>query len=61
LQIRGDAICSGATGADHLIPHPLDCHLFYSCSEDGEGGYDAYLFKCPDGLAFDDRVNRYFE
>ncbi len=43
---------------DHLAPDPDDCHVFYICQPDGEGGYIPHERVCRDGTAFDDENHR---
>ncbi len=39
---------------NYLVPHPDDCHKFYSCQNLGRNrGYWAHLMDCPPTTAFD--------
>lgn len=53
----GEQACADA-GGSNTAPDPDDCHLFYLCAPDGDGGYVAHQRECQEGLAFDPELHQ---
>ena len=39
-----------------LVADDTDCHIFYQCVPNGNGGFIPYTHNCPAGTAFDESV-----
>nr|XP_032523715.1 LOW QUALITY PROTEIN: serine-rich adhesin for platelets-like [Danaus plexippus plexippus] len=38
--------------SEGFIPNPLDCHKFFRCVDNGEGGYTKFEFSCGEGTVW---------
>ena len=61
LPSAGEVACETRLNSenDYLAPDPEDCHVFYVCQPDGDGGYIPHKLTCPNWFAFDDEANRF--
>uniref|UniRef100_A0A0P5TL21 chitinase n=1 Tax=Daphnia magna TaxID=35525 RepID=A0A0P5TL21_9CRUS len=43
--------------SEGLNPDPYDCGIFYTCLDNGLGGWTVYMQRCATGTAFSDELN----
>lgn len=54
----GYEACMDSSRTSELVADPTDCHFFYSCVDDGQGGFLAYRMSCPELTGFDVSLQR---